>query len=193
MQCVILAGGLGTRMRPLTETMPKFLLPVNGRPFADYQLAWLAGQGVDRVLLLIGYMGERIEKHVGDGSAHGLQVRYVHEGESLRGTAGAVRLAVESGEVDEKFLLLYGDSFLPVDIGAVWREFEDREAPALMTVLRNGDRWDRSNVIYRDGWVELYDKRREHARRREMAYIDYGLSGYRRSVSRIRAENSPAT
>src|SRR4051812_50216976 len=90
MQCVILAGGLATRMRPLTETIPKALIPVAGVPFIDHQLAWLAGHGVTEVVLSVGYRGDMLRDHVGDGARYGLAVRVVDEGSELRGTAGAV-------------------------------------------------------------------------------------------------------
>src|SRR5580698_4019540 len=110
MQCLILAGGLATRMRPLTETIPKALIPAEGRPFIDHQLGWLASHGVTDVVLSVGYLGGALRDHVGDGAAFGLRVRVVDEGRELRGTAGAVRLALDEGALDERFLLTYGDS-----------------------------------------------------------------------------------
>ena len=105
-------------------------------------------------------------------------IRYVDEGEQLRGTAGALRLAREQGVLDERFFVIYGDSFLPVEFAPVWRAFESSSQPALMTVLRNEGRWDRSNVIYQPGRVVLYDK----AAAPGMQYIDYGLSCFRRDL-----------
>src|SRR5437588_535334 len=101
MQCVILAGGLATRMRPFTDERPKALLPVAGRPFVDHQLEWLARHGVTRALLSIGYRGDMLRAHVGDGARFGLEVTYVDEGAELRGTAGALRLALERGALEE--------------------------------------------------------------------------------------------
>src|ERR1700733_2234592 len=105
MQCVILAGGLATRMRPLTETIPKAMIPVGGAPFIDHQLTWLSRHGVDQVVLSIGYRGRLLAEHVGDGARFGLRVRVVDEGENLQGTAGALRLADEQGALAETFLL----------------------------------------------------------------------------------------
>jgi NDP-sugar pyrophosphorylase family protein len=188
-QCVILAGGLATRMRPLTDVRPKALLPVAGRPFIDHQLEWLAGHGVTDVVLSIGYMGEMLSAHVGDGARFGLRVGYVDEGANLRGTAGALRLAHAHGALEEAFLVTYGDSFLPVDFAAVWAEFRRAGEPALMTVFRNEGRWDTSNVIFEPssptgdaGRVVLYDKRRETRPVADFAYIDYGLSALERRV-----------
>jgi NDP-sugar pyrophosphorylase family protein len=176
LQCVLLAGGLGTRMRPLTEAVPKALVPVLGRPFADWQLELLAEQGVERMVCCTGYRGDLLREHVGDGSRFGIAVSWSDEGSSLRGTAGAIRLAHDRGLLDEAFLVLYGDSYLPVDLAGVEAAWRRSGAPALMTVMRNDERWDRSNCIYADGRVVLYDKSRPAGRRDEMRWIDYGLS-----------------
>ncbi|HLG99230.1 MAG TPA: sugar phosphate nucleotidyltransferase [Bryobacteraceae bacterium] len=178
MQCVILAGGLATRMRPLTESCPKTLLPVCGRPFAHHQLHWLAAQGITEVVYSIGHHGGMIRRYWEQTPCPIPCVRYVDEGERLRGTGGALRLASEAGALNESFFVLYGDSFLPVAFGPVWNAFRSSGMPALMTVLRNEGRWDHSNAIYQDGRVLLYDKRGHLA----MHYIDYGLSALRREV-----------
>ena len=180
MQCLVLAGGLGTRMRPLTEKIPKALIPVAGRPFADYQLGWLASEGVTDVVFSVGYLGDHIERHVGDGRRFGLRVRYVDEGPTLRGTAGAIRLAVDAGVLEDHFFVLYGDAYLRVDLRAVHRRFAASELPVLMTVFRNAGRWAESNVIYEDGRVLLYDK--FAADRQAMHHVDYGVLVLRRSV-----------
>ncbi len=178
MQCVILAGGLGTRMRPLTDTCPKTLLPVHGRPFAYHQVHWLAAQGITEVVYSIGHQGDLIRRYWEQEPPPVSKIRYVDEGQELRGTAGALRLAREQGVLDERFFVIYGDSFLPVEFSPVWRAFQASGQPALMTVLRNEGRWDRSNVIYEPGRVMLYDK----AAAPGMQYIDYGLSCFRRDV-----------
>lgn len=178
MQCVILAGGLGTRMRPLTETCPKTLLPAGGRPFAWHQLHWLAAQGIDEVVYSIGHQGDRIRRYWSDEAPPVRSIRYVDEAEQLRGTAGALRLAREQGALDESFFVIYGDSFLPVEFAPVWRAFQASKQPALMTVLRNEGRWDRSNVIYQPGVVVLYDKQALPG----MQFIDYGLSCFHRDL-----------
>jgi N-acetyl-alpha-D-muramate 1-phosphate uridylyltransferase len=182
LQCVILAGGIGIRLRPLTEETPKALLPVRGRPFADWQLRLLAEQGVERVLYSIGYRGEMIREFVGDGERWGLEVGYVDEGDELRGTGGALRLALDEGALEEAFFVLYGDSYLPADLRPIESAWEQTELPALMTVFRNEDQWDRSNAIYRDGLVVLFDKDRPPDSAAEMHWIDYGLSVLSREV-----------
>jgi NDP-sugar pyrophosphorylase family protein len=176
LQVVILAGGPGTRMRPATEQMPKALLPVLGKPFCDWQLQRLAEQGVERVLYSVGYKGEMLREHVGDGSRWGLRVDYVDEGEHLRGTSGALRLALDLGKLEEAFFVLYGDSYLPVDLAEIQAAWERTDLPALMTVFRNEGQWDTSNAIYRDGKVVLFDKTRPADKAEEMKWIDYGLS-----------------
>lgn len=194
MQCVILAGGLGTRMYPVTQQIPKNLIPIGDRPFADYQLRWLAKHGVTEVVYSIGYLGEMIEEFVGDGSRYGLRAEYVSEGEELRGTGGALRLAYDRGVLRDKFLMIYGDSFLPIDVAAVWRGFLESGKPALMTIFRNDGKWDTSNVAIRAGangaekQSILYDKTK--ATPAEYTHIDYGLSAFARELiaSEIPAE-----
>jgi len=180
MQIVILAGGLGTRMLPMTEELPKALLPVAGRPFCDWQLSWLAGQGALDVVLCTGHLGGMLEEHVGDGNSFGLSVTYVREGEELRGTAGALRLAADHGALAEFFAVVYGDSYLTLSLDLVERAFLNRGTTGLMTVLRNEGRWDRSNAVVADGFVVRYDK--SGADSVGMNYIDYGLTVMRHDV-----------
>lgn len=189
MQCVILAGGLGTRMRPLTESVPKTLLPVAGRPFAWHQLHLLARAGVTDVVYCIGHQGEQIRKFWNETPAPIPSIRYVDEGEQLQGTGGALRLAFDQGALEQAFLVLYGDSFLPIPFAPVWNAFQGSRSPALMTVLRNCGRWDRSNVRFSDGRVELYDKEAD-ASQAGMEFIDYGLSVLRREI--VRALDKPS-
>jgi len=188
MQCVILAGGLATRMRPLTERIPKALIPIAGRPFIDHQLDWLAGHGVTDVVLSVGYKGDAIRAHVGDGGGYGLRARIVDEGENLRGTAGALRLALDEGALEESFMVMYGDSYLPIDFSAVFQAFQASGKPALMTIFRNEGQWDTSNVIF-DGETVLYDKQRKTRPAADFTFIDYGLSVLSR---RVIADEIPA-
>jgi len=181
MQCVILAGGLGTRMWPEARTTPKTLLPVAGHPFAWWQLGWLASSGINSVVYCVGHLGDRVRDYVGDGSPWGLTVRYVDEGSQLRGTAGALRLAAEQGVLDNRFLVLYGDSWLRIDPGDVFRAAETSGRPALMTVFDNGDRWDDSNAVYANGLVARYEKGLV-LQPPEMHWIDYGLLVFARET-----------
>ena len=175
MQCVVLAGGLGTRMRELAGDLPKALVPVAGRPFVDHQLSWLAREGVRDVVLCVGYGAARLREAVADGSRWGLVVTYVDEGDDLRGTGGALRLALDDGALADEFAVLYGDSYLPIGLAPVWAAFRARPEPALMTVLRNEGRWDLSNARYEDGRVTLYAKGAPPGTP-ALEWIDYGLS-----------------
>jgi NDP-sugar pyrophosphorylase family protein len=174
---VILAGGLATRLGPLTEKIPKALLPVSGEPFIAHQLRLLQANGIDRAVLCIGYLGEAIREFVGDGSRFGIHAFYASDGPTLRGTAGAIANALPL--LGETFFVLYGDSYLPCAYGLVAEEFRQSGLPALMTVYHNQGRWDASNVEFTDGRILAYDK--VH-RTPSMHYIDYGLGAFHRDV-----------
>lgn len=178
MQVVILAGGLGTRLRSTIGEIPKALAPVAGRPFIEHQFELLREQGLTHVLLSIGHLGHMIRTHVGDGSAFGMRVRYVEEDPTrLLGTGGALVRALP--ELEEAFLTLYGDSYLPTDYRALIAAFERSRLPALMSVFKNDGRWDHSNTRTDGVRVTFYSKQ---AAPGEADYIDYGLSAFKRSV-----------
>ena len=166
----ILAGGLATRLRPITQTIPKALIEVAGKPFIHHQLDYLKKQGIEQVVLCIGYLGEMIQEVVGDGSTFGLRVIYSPDGPVLLGTGGDLRQALPM--LGEDFFVLYGDSYLPVDFRAVQEAYLASHQPALMTVLKNGDRWDKSNVLFDQGRLVEYNKEQTSP---QMHYIDYGL------------------
>ncbi len=167
----LLAGGLATRMRPATSTTAKSMLPVAGVPFIEHQLRMLAGQAIRHVVICCGHLEEQIRAHVGDGSAFGCAVDYSADGPQPLGTGGALRKALPL--LGERFLVMYGDSFLPVAIAPVWRSFLESGKPALMTVYRNSNLFDTSNVEFADGLIRNYSKQ---ARTPRMQYIDYGLN-----------------
>jgi NDP-sugar pyrophosphorylase family protein len=167
----ILAGGLGTRLHPATETLPKALVRVGNRAFIDWQLALLAQQGVTQVVLCVGYRGEQIRVAVGDGAAAGVSVRYSFDGDVLLGTGGALKRARPL--LGSAFFVLYGDSYPQCSFAAVQAAYELSRAKALMTIMRNENRWDRSNVLFRDGRILEYNKRLPPP---GTAYVDYGLS-----------------
>jgi N-acetyl-alpha-D-muramate 1-phosphate uridylyltransferase len=176
----ILAGGLATRLRPLTETIPKALVEINGEPFLAHQLRLLRRSGIDRVVLCAAYRGEQIREYAGDGRAFGLRIEYSFDGPNLLGTAGAIRRALRL--LGDKFFVLYGDSYLPCDYAAVESVFLESRRVALMTVFPNSDRWDLSNVEYRQGHIWAYDKVNRTA---AMRHIDYGLSAFRRDAFEV--------
>ena len=177
----LLAGGLATRLRPVTQTIPKALVELAGRPFIDHQLSLLHRNGVRRVVLCLGHLGEQVQAHCGDGSRYGMQLLYSFDGEKLMGTGGALARAghLLGGQPADSFWVMYGDSYMDIDYPAVLDAFGRGDALGQMTVLRNGNRWDRSNVVFRDGRLLRYDKRRQTP---DMDHIDYGVALLRHEV-----------
>lgn len=167
----ILAGGLATRLRPLTAEVPKALVDLNGEAFIVHQLRLLRANGIERVVVCAGYLGEMIYDIVGDGKQFGLQVEFSFDWPRLLGTAGAIKLALPL--LGEHFFVLYGDSYLPCDFRRVQAEYEKSGRLALMTVFQNAGRWDASNVEFANGRILAYDKRNQTP---GMHHIDYGLS-----------------
>lgn len=174
---VILAGGLATRLRPVTEKIPKSLIEVAGEPFAAHQFRMLARQGIRRVVMCAGYLCEQIRDFAGDGSAFGLQVDYSVDGPTLLGTAGAIRNALPL--LPKKFFVVYGDSYLPTSHVDAQDRFDRSGCRALMSVFRNEGQWDSSNVEFDGSRIVAYDKQHRTAR---MRHIDYGLGLFDRSV-----------
>jgi MurNAc alpha-1-phosphate uridylyltransferase len=166
----ILAGGLGTRLRPVTETIPKILVEIAGRSFAEHQLDWLQSEGVTHVVYCLGYLGEQVVEALGDGSHRGMHFDFVMDGPTLLGTGGALRRALP--QLGERFFVLYGDSLLTCNIADVAHAYVASGRACLMTVFPNENRWDRSNIVFRDGKIVAYDKRRQLP---GMGHIDYGL------------------
>ena len=172
----ILAGGLATRLRPITEKIPKSLVPVAGKPFLAHQLKLLHARGIRRAVLCIGYLGEMIQRDFG-GDAFGVKLDYSFDGPKLLGTGGAIKRALPL--LGEEFFVLYGDSYLPVEYAPVAEFFQRSGKPGLMTVYRNEGKYDTSNVVFRDGEIAVYDKKLKLP---EMQHIDYGLSLFKSSV-----------
>ena len=173
----ILAGGLATRLRPLTETIPKSLVEINGEPFLWHQLRLLREHGVSHVVLCLSYLGEQVRDSAGDGRDFGLHIDYSFDGSALLGTAGALKRALPL--LGESFLVLYGDSYLPIDLGAVETSFRASGKAGLMSVYSNEGQWDTSNVEFADGQIVAYDKK---LRTERMRHIDYGLGAFRASA-----------
>lgn len=180
----ILVGGLAMRLRPLTEDIPKALIPINGRPFLAHQLELLKEKGIQDVVICVYYHGEQIEDFAGDGRCFGLNIRYSYDGPRPLGTGGAIRKVLPM--LDDAFFVLYGDSYLPIDYGAVEESFKASGKDALMTVYRNRDQGDRSNVQFEHGRILAYNKVN---RTKEMQFIDYGLGAFRRIVFETFPEN----
>jgi MurNAc alpha-1-phosphate uridylyltransferase len=166
----ILAGGLGTRLHPVTETIPKILVDLAGRPFAEHQLDWLQSQGVEHVIYCLGHLGEQVVAALGDGRRRGMRFDFVMDGPTLLGTGGALRRALP--QLGNRFFVLYGDSLVTCDLAAIERAHDGSDRACLMTVFPNANRWDRSNIVFRDGEIVMYDKRHQVP---EMRHIDYGV------------------
>jgi NDP-sugar pyrophosphorylase family protein len=166
----ILAGGLATRLRPITEKIPKSLVPVAGRPFLAHQLELLQARGIRHAVLCIGYLGEMIQREFGQ-EAFGVKLDYSFDGPKLLGTGGALKRALPL--LGDEFFVLYGDSYLPVEYRPIAEFFRRSGKPGCMTVYHNEGRYDTSNVVFHDGEIAVYDKKN---RRPEMRHIDYGLS-----------------
>ena len=177
MPTVILAGGLATRMRPLTEQIPKSLIEVGGRPFLWHQLQLLKSHGIRHVVLAVGYLGDRIQQQFGDGSELGIRIDYSFDGANLLGTAGAIRQALPL--LPDNFFVLYGDSYLTCGYQLVEAAFHRDGLPGLMTVYQNEGQYDRSNVEFDGTRILRYDKRNSTP---EMHYVDYGLGVFWRGV-----------
>lgn len=167
----ILAGGAGTRLGTLVSDTPKPLLEVAGEPFLVHQLRLLAAHGAHEVVLCVGYLGEQIERTIGP-QRFGVRIAYSYDGPEPAGTLGAIRRALDL--LGDRFLVLYGDTYLRIDYDAAAKAWLASGLPAMMSVLRNEGRWDISNAVYEAGRVTAYEK---SAPRPEMRWIDYGLCG----------------
>jgi len=169
-QLVLLAGGKATRLRPVTETIPKSMLEVAGKPFIAHQLELVRKNAIEKVLVCASFLGEQIKNYLGDGSRFGMSVEYSFDGDELLGTGGAIKKAMNM--LDEQFYVMYGDSYLNTDFELINEYFFAQSKPALMTVYLNEGKWDNSNVLFEKGNLLKYDKVN---RTSDMKHIDYGL------------------
>jgi N-acetyl-alpha-D-muramate 1-phosphate uridylyltransferase len=192
----ILAGGLATRLRPITEKIPKSLVPVAGKPFLAHQLKLLHARGIRRAVLCIGYLGEMIQQEFGSGETYGVKLDYSFDsprqseasagGPKLLGTGGAIKQALPL--LADEFFVLYGDSYLPVNYAPIADFFHRSDKPGLMTVFRNEGKFDASNVVFADGEIKVYDKKKKLP---EMQHIDYGLSLFKAAVFNAYGPDQP--
>lgn len=173
----ILAGGLATRLRPMTEKIPKSLIEIGGKPFIFYQLEYLRKQGVNSVVLCVGYLGEMIQQAVGNGYRWDMDIKFSQDGLKPLGTGGALRQALPL--LGKQFFVLYGDSYLPINFNDVKKAYLSSGKKGLMTVLKNQNKWDKSNVEFDAGKIIEYNK---NVIRSQMHYIDYGLGMLQDSV-----------
>lgn len=177
MQAVILAGGLGTRLKPLTEEIPKSMVLIQGKPFLEHQLNLLRQGGISDIVLCVGYLGERIKEYFGDGKGFGVKIKYSEETEKLLGTAGALKNARDL--LDDAFFVTFGDAYLILDYRGVMGYFKKFNKLGLMVVYKNLDRYDKSNVVVEGNLIKVYDKQR---RAPDMVYIDFGVSVLRKKA-----------
>lgn len=167
----LIAGGAGTRLRAVLPRLPKSMVEVAGEPFISRQLKLLKKEGISRVVICAGYLGEQIRDFVQEGTQFGLSVTYSFDGEKPLGTGGALRRALP--DLGDLFWVLYGDSYLDVPFQPIFEYFLKGRKKALMTVYCNQNRWDKSNVLFNNGKVLNYLKKSPLP---EMRHIDYGLS-----------------
>lgn len=177
MTVTILCGGTATRLYPTTKTIPKSLIKVTDKPFIYHQLSLLKQQGVTDVVFCVGKFGDMIEDYVGDGHKWDLKIQYSYDGDTLLGTGGAIKKALKI--LPYTFMVLYGDSYLDVNLKPIIEKFECEKKPALMTVYHNKNKWDKSNILFKDGRILKYDKKNQTD---EMKYIDYGISILKKEV-----------
>ena len=168
---VILAGGLATRIRPITEQIPKALVEVGGEPFIAHQLRLISARGIKNVIISAWYLGEMIQEYLGNGSEFGLQVQYVFDGEKALGTAGAIRKTLNL--LESPFFVLNGDTYFPCDYAAIQAFYDAHSQAGLMTVNYNQMDWHESNVELRDGIIIRHQKQNQDPL---MKHVDAGLA-----------------
>ena len=182
----ILAGGLATRLQHITRTIPKSMIEICGEPFAHWQMKKLAQAGIIDVVYCVGHKSDMIEEFLGDGSKYGVKIAYSHDGPKQLGTGGAIIKALPY--LGDKFMVLYGDSYLQIDYTKVQEKHEESGKPALMTVFANNGKFDTSNVNFSGGVLRHYQKGNESL---DMKHIDYGLSCFDMSVFSSYDSNIP--
>ena len=182
----ILAGGMATRLMPLTEKIPKALIDINGEPFIVHQLRLLRSKGIVSVVICAGHLGEMIQDFVKDGRRFDIQIEFSFDGGRLLGTGGAVKKALPL--LGGSFFVLYGDSYLPCNYKAAQTAFESLGKKGLMAVFRNEGAWDTSNVEFKDGQILAYEKKRLSPR---MRHIDYGLGIFKREAFAYVPKDTP--
>ena len=178
MQVVILAGGLGTRLRPITERIPKPLVPVNNRPYLEYQIEYLRRSGFTDILLVTGYLGEKIEAHFGNGTTFGVRLTYAQE-DVIRGTGGALKYAED--HLADEFLVVYGDSFLPISYSGLIEAFLNSRKKGMIVAYDNRKSTDvKNNVALDDHFLVIrYDKTVSDKRLR---YVESGVLVLKKSI-----------
>jgi len=176
-QAVILVGGAGTRLRPLTVNIPKAMVPVHGRPFLEYEVELLKSRGVDDLVLCVGYLGEQIERHFGDGGWFGVRIRYSRDGKVPLGPIGALKGAEEM--LGDKFFVTYGDSYPRLDYRTMMDVLGQRDAQGLMAVYWNDVTYGKSDVVVKGTHIVEYNKKETKP---GMVWINFGVSALRKTA-----------
>ncbi|HMQ68745.1 MAG TPA: sugar phosphate nucleotidyltransferase [Ignavibacteria bacterium] len=174
---ILLAGGLATRLKPVTETIPKSMIEVAGKPFIEHQLLLIKKNGISNVIICAGKFGDIIQKFTERNNSFGFNIRYSYDGYRLLGTGGAVMKALEFAGDD--FFVMYGDSYLTEDFSEIGKFYRSQKEIGLMTVFRNENNFDKSNIEFSDGKIIRYDKKSTDDK---MKFIDYGLGILNRSA-----------
>lgn len=184
MQAVILAGGRGVRLGPLTDNMPKPMIPINGKPFLQHQLKLIKSAGISEVLILVGYLGAKIEAHFGDGSKFGLCIEYSHEKTPL-GTGGGLKNA--ENKIRDEFLLLNGDTYLPMNYERLVNAFHQCGKTGMVTVYDNREKVATNNIaILEPDLVTGYNTGR-------MTHVDAGVYVFNKNILDLIPDNKPCS
>jgi len=186
MQAVILAGGEGTRLRPLTTNLPKSMIPIAGKPFLEYEVKLLKRAGVIDFVICVGYKGEIIRSHFANGESFGVKIRYSDDGDMLLGTAGSLKKA--QALLAEGFFITYGDAYPIIDYHAAWNRFISTGKIAMMVVLKNANKYGRSNTVVQNGQVTFYSKKESAP---GMEYIEFGVTFMNRQALEMLSDNHP--
>lgn len=177
MQMVIFCGGLGTRLKPITEKIPKSMIIINGKPFLEYQLEILKKNDIRNIVLCIGYLGEKIKEYFKDGKKFSVNISYSEEKGKLLGTGGALKNA--KNLLDKRFFTMYGDGYLLLNFKDIWNCFNKFIKIGMLTVYKNYNRYDRSNVTVKGNYVTGFYKDKS---KRGLVFIDEGVSILRKDV-----------
>lgn len=176
MTLVLLAGGMATRLYPVTLKIPKSLIDINGKPYIRHQIDLIKSKGIKNIVLCLGNLSGPIEEYLGNGSSDSINIQYSYDGETLLGTGGAIRKALPF--LSDPFMVMYGDSYLNIEYIDIMDYFNNFSKLGLMVVLKNENKWDKSNIIFKEGKIVKYDKVDDV----EFDYIDYGFSILRKNA-----------
>lgn len=185
MPVAILAGGLAKRLGALSENIPKSLIEIKGKPFIEWQLELLVENNIKKVIYCVSHKSELIVNHFANANHKDIEILFSFDSPLQLGTGGALKNALPL--LGQEFMVLYGDSYLPISFGEIENSFKKSNLTSLMTIYKNFYNIDASNVTYRDGIIISYNK---NLRSHEMAYIDYGLSIFKSSVFETSPNNA---